>query len=133
MENAVLNQENNEQEGKFMFRCADAVAAMIEVIGEEHAPQWKPMENWEPILEQYCQVFDVYMTRFDSHTFSCEIDENTLEIELSFECDEAQFDGGDELLIRLIENCCFFRILKSEEGQICLQFRFPGIWTKEVA
>lgn len=73
------------------------------------------------------------MNQFDSNTFSCEIDENTLEIEPSFECEEAQFNGGDKLLIRLIENCCFFRILRSEEGQICLQFRFPGIRTKEVA
>ncbi len=111
-------------------KCYDAVSMVLEEATKRFSPLWKVDEEKNKILIQYCGVIDALSDEFDGESFGVNIDEISMNIEITLECQEISIDSSKHLFYSLISKCVSFEVSSSTDELIYVKFVFPGIWDK---
>ena len=111
-------------------KCYDAVSMVLEEATKRFSPLWKTNKEKNKILKQYCEAIDTLSNEFNGESFEVGVDEISMNIEITLECQEILINSSNHLFCRLINKCISFEISASTDELICVKFVFPSIWDK---
>lgn len=111
------------------MKCFDAASIVIEEANERLSPLWKADEERLNIFKQYCEAIDLLSDEFDGESFEVEVDEITMEISITLECDEIVIESKTHELYDLVKRAirCSF---SASNDNLLVRFVFPSIWGK---
>ena len=112
------------------IKSYDTANFVIEDANERFAPLWKPNADKIKIFEEYCQAIDSLVDEFGGISLDVEVNEISMEITISLECEEIVVEKNNHVLYELIKRTIRYGYSVSEDGNLLIKFVFPGIWDK---
>lgn len=112
------------------MKCFDAASIVIEDANERFSPLWKTNEERLNIFKRYCEAIDLLSDEFDGESFEIEVDEITMGISVTLECDEIVIESKEHILYELAKGAVRCGFSATGEGTLLVRFVFPSIWNK---
>lgn len=113
-----------------LIKCFDVASMVIEDANERFEPLWSVNDERVDILKQYCEVIDSLSTEFNGLSFETEIDEITMEVSITLECEEMIVESLDHAFYKLVKRAIRYGFSASKEGTLLIKFVFPSLWDK---
>lgn len=111
-------------------KCFDTASMVIDDATERFGPMWKINGERLDVLKQYCDAIDLLSEEFGGKSFEIEVDEITMEITITLECDEIVIESPEHLLYELAKRTVRYGFSVSEEGNLLVKFVFQNLWEK---
>ena len=111
-------------------KCFDAASMVIEDANERFAPLWKPDTEKLDMFKQYCEAIDSLSREFDGESFEVEVDEITMEISVTLECDEIVIESKEHVFYELAKRAVRCGFSAAGKDTLLVRFVFPSIWNK---
>lgn len=112
------------------IKCFDVASMVIDDATERFSPLWKPNSERLDIFKEYCDAIDKLSKEFDGESFEVEVDEISLEITVSLECDEVIIESSNHILYELAKRTVKYGFSVSDEGNLLVKFVFPSLWDR---
>ncbi len=113
-----------------MITCYDVADGILSEAGRKFAPGFAENAEKRKNVKVYCEVIDRLAAEFDGISFEVEVDPSALKIHMRLECVDLALESPNHELYDLAgcaESCIFSQ---SEEGNLLIDFVFPGIWDR---
>lgn len=112
------------------IKCYDVVRAVLDDASEQFMPVWKEKAVSEDILHQYCDTIDKFIDEFDATCLAVEVDEESMDIRISFECEEMIIRDANHMFYQIAtrSECVKFRYVGEDKMEV--EFSFPSIWER---
>lgn len=111
-------------------KCFDIVSMVVDEATSQFAPLWKINKEKYRTLEQYCDTLDSLADEFDAESFDVEIDDITMTITITMECDEIIIESQNHKYYSIAQRLTAFGFSVSKDGLLCAKFVFPSVWDK---
>lgn len=110
--------------------CFEISSMVIDEASNRFHPSWEISEDRLDIFKGYCDVVDSLAREFDGVSVESEVDETTMKVVISLECDEVIVQSRNHIFYELINRTveCGFSV--SDEGNLIVKFVFPSLWDK---
>ena len=112
------------------FKCYDVAKMVIEDANERFSPIWKINNERLEVFQQYCEVIDALSEEFSGESYEVEVDEITMEVIVTLECEEIVISSFSHVFYELIKRAVKYGFSASEDGNLLLRFTFPSLWDK---
>lgn len=111
------------------FKSFDIVDMVLSEANNQFSPLFLPVEERVTILKDYCSAIDRLIEDGDGEEFSCEIDEDTMEVHIEFDVMDITVDDtkrGD--FQQLLARSKSTKITNKNGEYITIHFIFPSLW-----
>lgn len=111
-------------------KCYEVASMVIQDAAKRFSPLWIIDEGDLDIFKQYCSAIDRLAAEFDGESFEVEVDEESMKIMISLECDEVLVTSKEHVFYSLLKRTEEFSFSVSENGHLLVKFVFPPLWHK---
>lgn len=112
------------------IKCFDIASMVIDDATERFRPSMRLNHERVGIFKQYCSALDELSNEFEGESFEVEVNEITMEITVSLECDEVVIESSNHVFYELVKRAVKYGFRTSEEGNLIIKFVFPSLWDK---
>lgn len=112
------------------IKCFDVADMIIDEATKRFSPLWKLNTERLDIFKDYCNAVDALVEEFDGESIDVEVDEITMEVTITLECDEVLIESDTHMLYELAKRTTKYGFSVSEDGNLLVKFVFPGLWDK---
>ena len=113
-----------------MIKCYDVAEAVLEEAGRQFSPLFTENAEKKAEIKSYCEVIDDLSEEFDGESFEVEVDDIKMKIHIRLECPDVVIESEDHDLYRLAGLAESMIFSHSDDGNLVIDFVFPGIWDK---
>lgn len=115
------------------IKCYDLAEPVINEATKRFAPFFKLNSEDVPKFESYCNAIDRLVEPFAIEALEVNVDEITMNVEISFEspCVQLHADSGTKLFLILANLANSMRISCTEESLAKVTLVFPPLWYRE--
>lgn len=110
-----------------LVKCFDVVTMLTDEVKEHLGNPVIENVDKKNELQKSCEMIDVVAQQFGGFSYDVEVNEQTMEISISFVCEEFETSVGSEFC-DLLGRAKKERFRVSGEDRIELTFVFNGIW-----
>ena len=96
-------------------KCFDVVKMVTDEATSQFAPVWRESKERIDILKQYCQFLDKIADEFNGVSFDVEVDDMTMTIAITLECDEIVITEKNHPYYSLAQRAISFGFSVSDE------------------
>ena len=112
------------------IKCTDTVLELVDEGTKRFRPIFRVDEYKLDILKQYCGYIDDMISEFNALSYDVEIDEISMNISISIECEEIIIENYKHVFYELIKHTNVHKFSVSKDNNLVVTLVFPPIWYK---
>lgn len=112
------------------INCFDIVSEIIDEASSQFGSMWSVSREKLDILKQYCSVLDNIAKESNGESFEVEVNDITMEISISLECNDIIIRNVDGVYADLFQRAVFIEFYTTSNGNVVMKLKFPSVWEK---
>lgn len=112
------------------INCFDIVSEVVEEASSQFGSTWSVNQERFDILEQYCSLLDNIAEESNGESFEVEVDDITMEISISVECNDIIIRNVDSVYLDLFQRAISIEFYAASNGNVVMKLKFPSVWEK---
>lgn len=115
------------------MNCYNMVSDVIEEATKQFSPIYQINDEYEDVLEQYCDAIDELGAEVSAEGFYVDVDEITMNISIGVISPEFTLTEYYKIFCDLLKRSVGFRVIRDDDNEnIITMFIFPPIWEKTI-
>lgn len=111
-----------------MVKCYDVCKMVMDETTARLALSYTPNDELIAGIWEICADFDRLVKDCDGESFTVEVNEEDMSIDMILECDGVEATSVKDPLCRLIRVAQKFSFSATKDSSLHVEFTFPGVW-----
>lgn len=110
------------------IKCYDIVEQVINVVTERYSGQIVEDSQKKSVIKKYCDEIQRISDEFDGVSYSVDVDEKSMDIEISLVCEDMESNKNDVEFVDMVKNSKEINVSYYDDDHYKIKFVFEGIW-----
>ncbi len=112
-------------------KCFDVAEMVINEASSQFGILWKVDNEKLQRLKENCDLIDELSDDSCGVSFDAFVDEITMDISITLECEELIADNKDHVIYHLMDAAKAINLF-ARDGNLCIKLRFGSIWKRTI-
>lgn len=112
-------------------QCFDVAKMVIDEATSQFGILWRINDDKLRKFSGYCELIDELSDESHGASYDVEIDDRTMDISVTLECEDLIADSKDHTIYSLMNVTKSINMF-AHEGNLCIKFKFGSIWDKAI-
>lgn len=113
------------------IKCFDVVKMVIDEATSQFGVLWKVNPEELRKLNERCEFIDKLSDESNGVSYDVSVDDKTMDISVTLECDELIAENKDHVIYRLMNGSKSINLF-AHDGHLCIKFKFGSIWDRAI-
>lgn len=111
--------------------CFDVASMVIDEATKQFGLLWKVDTDRLEVFKNNCDLIDELSDGSHGVSYDVDINEETMDISITLECEDLIADSKDHVIYRLMNETKSINMF-AHDGNLCIKFKFGSIWDKAI-